>query len=396
MIERMNGENDLQFHKRVVLGKLVDKTVDEDYSELAELAFGEKSSSDHCRKMMYGSRYTIDLYERFFDELVEENGDEAVLGKIEMANIELRKERVKLQDVKSSYQKLIREQARHETTKEIIENTLRDVKLPTLHFERVDSNKNENTMLISLSDLHIGACIDNYWNKYDVDIAKERLEQYLGKITKVNSKEKCKRAVVYANGDIVSGIIHPTLVIASKHNLIEQVMLASEMVTQFLVALSGEFEEVGFCSVPGNHSRLSTKLDSPLTERADDLIEFYLKARLKDYKNINFGVAEKIDSTICLLSLYGKNYAIVHGDMDSEQKAESLQKFCEVDLYAICTGHKHHTRICDIRGIKVVQSGSLMGMDSFTLEHRIYGKPSQLLSICGDDGIECFYEVVFK
>ncbi len=397
MIERLPDENELDFHKRIVLGKLVDKTVDDDYSELAEKAYGEKSSSDHCRKMMYGSRYTIDLYERFFESLLEDNCEEEILDKIEMANIELKKERIKLQDQKTEYRRLIREQARRETTKDIVEEVMKNIDFPALKVETCERESQDSTMLISLSDLHIGACVDNHWNKYDIDIAKERLEQYLEKIIKVNSKEKCKKAIVYANGDIVSGIIHPDLRYSSKYNLIEQVQIASELITQFLTMISANFEEVGFCSVPGNHSRLTeNKANSPLKERADDWVEFYLRARLKELKNINFDVAEKIDSTICLLSLHGKNFAVVHGDMDSEQKTEALQKFCGVDLYGVLTGHMHHMNVKDVRNIKIIQSGSLMGQDSFTVSNRIFGKPSQLISICNEGGIECFYEVTFE
>lgn len=396
MDKRRIEENELDYHKRIIYGKLVDKTVDDDYAELAELAYGERSSSDHCRKMMYGSRYTLELVDRYLEGLIEENSDAEILSKIELANISLKKERVRTQEQRAAYQRLIREQAKHETTKDIIKSTMQELDLPRLIFTRVPKEAIDTTMLVSLSDLHIGATIDNSWNKYDVDIAAERLEDYFAEIVKINSKEKCKDVTVYANGDIVSGIIHPNLVISSKENLIQQVMIASELISQFLTALSSEFEEVNFCSVPGNHSRLSTKLDSPLSERADDLVEFYLKARLQGLDNIHFDKGEKIDSTIHLINIRGKEMAVVHGDMDSESKAEALQKFCGTELYAILTGHMHHLRISDTRGIKIVQSGSLMGCDDFTVEKRIYGRPTQLITICNDDGFECFYNVEFK
>ena len=39
MIEKRNDETPLDFHKRIIYGKLIDKTLsDIDYSELAELA----------------------------------------------------------------------------------------------------------------------------------------------------------------------------------------------------------------------------------------------------------------------------------------------------------------------------------------------------------------------
>ena len=59
---RQQGETDLQFHKRLIYGKLVDKTLaDNDYSELSELAYGQPYSSDVARRMMYGSCRTLQL-----------------------------------------------------------------------------------------------------------------------------------------------------------------------------------------------------------------------------------------------------------------------------------------------------------------------------------------------
>ena len=132
--------------------------------------------------------------------------------------------------------------ARYETTKEIIQDATKNVQFPALAFREPPWYENEKTMLISLSDLHIGATIDNYWNKYDTDIAADRLEEYFEQIVKINKKEKCSSAVVYANGDIVSGIIHQALIVSSKENLIQQVMIASELISQFLDSLTSYFD----------------------------------------------------------------------------------------------------------------------------------------------------------
>lgn len=398
-LKRQPNERETDYQRRIVTGKLIDKSLaDEDYGDLSELVYGERHHSDHCRKLFTGVRKYIEAEERDlaagFAKL-DTLDDPEILDKIEQANILLKKERIRTQEQRAAYLKLIREQAKHETTKDIIESTMKQMEFPKLNLERVEHETKDTVMLISLSDLHIGATIDNHWNKYNTEIAGERLEQYFDKIVEVNKKEKCRTATVYANGDIVSGIIHPNLVISSKENLIQQITIASELISQFLVALSGEFEHIDFCSVPGNHSRLSTKLDSPLYERADDLIEFYLQARLKDVENISFDAGNKIDPTICVLTLSGKNFAVVHGDMDSDNKVEALQRFCGVELYGVLTAHMHHLRIQDVRGIKVLQSGSLMGCDDFTVEKRIYGCPSQLLTIFGD-GVECVYNVEFK
>lgn len=62
MIERNQGESQFDYHKRLIYGKLVDKTLaDIDYAELSEPVYGTAWSSEATRKAMYGSLKTLQL-----------------------------------------------------------------------------------------------------------------------------------------------------------------------------------------------------------------------------------------------------------------------------------------------------------------------------------------------
>ena len=64
-LSRRSGESELDFQRRIVYGKLVDKTLsDYDYSELAELIYGQTYSSDFARRLMYGSLRTLEAMDR--------------------------------------------------------------------------------------------------------------------------------------------------------------------------------------------------------------------------------------------------------------------------------------------------------------------------------------------
>ena len=63
-IAKQDNESRLDHHKRIVYGKLVDKTLsDVDYAELSEVVYGQQFSSDVARRMFYGSKRTLDLIE---------------------------------------------------------------------------------------------------------------------------------------------------------------------------------------------------------------------------------------------------------------------------------------------------------------------------------------------
>ena len=56
----------------IVIGKLVDRTIDDDYAELSERLFGEGNcfNSSEVRKRMYGMKAIIDAIEREGEEAI--------------------------------------------------------------------------------------------------------------------------------------------------------------------------------------------------------------------------------------------------------------------------------------------------------------------------------------
>ena len=97
-ITKRPEESSIDYHKRLVYGKMVDKTLaDVDYSELAPLLYGQEYAGDNARKMMYGSLRTLQLMDEDAQHrCVAENGD--ALSELEMKKIELQKERQKFFD----------------------------------------------------------------------------------------------------------------------------------------------------------------------------------------------------------------------------------------------------------------------------------------------------------
>ena len=131
-------------------------------------------------------------------------------------------------------------------------------------------------------------------------------------------------------------------------------------------------------------------------ERLDDLVEWYLKARLQNFKNIVFDNYEKIDDTMYLVNIRGKDYLGVHGDYDgSASKVQSLQTMAQRPVYAILSGHLHHNKIDNVQGVKTVMAGSFLGMDDYCVGKRIYGSQQQLVCVCTYTGIKAYYDIDF-
>ena len=392
-LDRRENESSLQYHKRLIDGKLVDKTLaDVDYSELAEFVYGQPYSSDVARRMMYGSKKTLDLLD---EEAVRTTGQE-MSTELDMRMLELQKERQKFFDQRMAYTKMIRERAREEELNEIIRDCVASGNLPTLCFEQpaVRAVK-ENTILVSLNDLHYGADFNNAWCRYNSSICAKMMEHYLSEILSIAETHGSEDCVVWGAGDFISGNIHRSIQVSNKEDVISQVMGVSELIAEFLAGLSRNFRTVRFMSVAGNHSRIEPNKDNAITtERLDNLVEWYLVARLQNFENIIINDEHRLDPTISLFQIRGKNYCLVHGDFDgTPSKMQALQQMMSVPLYAVLCGHLHHNRTDSVQGVRQIMAGSFQGMDSFCVEKRIVGIPEQMVCICDESGIVCHYDI---
>lgn len=378
----------------IVIGKLVDHTVDDDYAELSERLFGEGNcfNSSEVRKRMYGMKAIIEAIERENEASVLATD---MLSEFDRKKIELQIERQKFFDQRNAFNKLVRERSRQEELNEILFQAVRSGNLPRLDYEYHEIVPSDNDLLVSLNDIHYGATVDNYWNTYNSDICRAMMRRYLDRIIQIAHTHGSENCIVWANGDEISGNIHKSIAVTNKENVIEQVKGVSELIAEFIAELSRHFATVTFVSVAGNHSRIDPNKDNALvSERLDDLIEWYLSARLQNFDNVIIGGGDKVDETMYLIDVRGKTYCGVHGDFDgSASKVQALQTMARKPLYAVLSGHLHHCRMDDVQGVKTIMAGSFLGMDDYCVQKRIYGRPEQMVCVCDESGVRCSYNV---
>ena len=122
---------------------------------------------------------------------------------------------------------------------------------------------------------------------------------------------------------------------------------------------------------------------------------WYIEGSLRHISNVNVN-KEKIDSTIADVTIRDKIYVLLHGDYDSYSKsgAATLVLMLGYKPYALVFGHMHQCGVDDASGIKLIRSGSLGGSgDEYTVEKRLYGKPSQMVCVCSDTGAKAYYPI---
>lgn len=312
--------------------------------------------------------------------------------------LEIQKERQKLRDERTQYGKYIRDESRFEQRLDEMEKLISEQGKEKYSFP-VDilpvDYESKKEMLVLLSDWHIGLEFKNEFGYFNLEEAKARLNDLADAIYVKKTLHHCDICNVAVMGDMISGLIKPGILVANRESTMQQVMIASEMLADFLATLCAYFGEVNFVSVAGNHSRMEASKDKAIKDdRLDDVIAWYVKAALKHLPN--FKPRDEVDNTVTELGICGQLYYFAHGDHDEiSQAGISKLAFLLGEIpYAVCVGHKHYPMMTEVNGVKVVQNGCLCGSgDDHTIEMRLSGKASQTILICDEDGIDAYYPV---
>lgn len=381
--------------KKIVEDKLINKTEYRTYEELSEILFGEGNcfNESEVRKRMYGMKRMIELHDKY-EKTPAQNND---VIEIQLAKRELEAAKVQFRDERAAWNRQNTIDARVNQKLDYLETVLKEsgeriyISSPV----EVCVGSSDNDLLVILSDLHIGAAFSSEWGEYNSDIATRRLNQYIREIVKIAERHNSENCFVSIQGDLISGNIHKSIQVTNRENVIDQIKIAANLITDFCFELSNYFKKVTITNVSGNHSRIDKKEDALHSERLDDLIGWIVKNSLSHINKITFK-ENNLDIGIASIDIRGKEYIAVHGDYDS-YSSSGVSNLCMMIHripYAILYGHLHHCSVDEVNGVKMVRGGSLAGSgDAFTIEKRLSGKPSQMVCVCSSAGIEAYYPV---
>ena len=398
-LNRLPNETDYEYHKRLIYGKMEDKSLFEvDYSTLSELVYGEQYSNDFARKMIYGSYRTLKKEEQ--DPPVETER-----GVADSKMVEIRKEQRKLFDQRREYMKLVSEEGRREHLEDMLiaaadnlSNTVGCMYGGYDHKKRLLHSVDDTEAVLVLSDWHYGMIADNIWNSYNTEVCKERVKSVIKDTVNRVILHGCSRLHVVVLGDLIHGAIHVGARVASEELVCEQIMNAAEILAQSIEELSNYVQEVVVYVTYGNHARtVQKKDDSTHRDNMERIIPWWLAQRLKDYDCIT--IMPESTNEFLLFNVCGREFCATHGDLDSVKAAPRLiaallHKRLGKDIDYILLGDKHHRESFEELGVTAMICGSLCGSDEYANTKRLYSTPEQtLLIVSSDVGVDAQYHL---
>lgn len=391
ILEKKENESVEAYQVRLTL--LKQDGYDIDWSEIKEL-LGSDKNPDSIRKESYG----IKIYDKYINQKKIDNVSCETLEEINEKLLEIKKEKIKLRDERNFVNNKIRQIAKKESFIECIKDDINNLSYskPMINFNFNEDNRlYKNHAILMLSDWHVGITVDNYLNKYNLDICKQRLNNLCKKTISYCKDNNVE--ILYLNflGDLISGEIHDILRIQNQFNLSEQLITTSELCSQIIYELSKHVKLIKIAMVEGNHDR--SVQDKKATLDGDTylyIIKEFVKLRIKDLNNVLF-LENTYDEELITLNIEGWKFACLHGHNINRSKVSNQINNLLNDMFDyILLGHFHQGEEHLQYKTKVITNGSLVGSDTYSKKLKLHTYPMQkLLMVNKECGVYCTYDI---
>lgn len=385
-----NVMQDFEKELSMCLAKL-NKEIDKDWIEIVE-ELGLNIHYDSLRRMAYGyKKYHEYIQTKGLDSISDE-----MKNKLTENMLKIKSERVKLSDERALLNRQIREKTRFDSMLDLAKEISKDFNMekPLLSKEPILKSGEKEAVLL-LSDLHIGIVNDNHWNKYDTEEMYRRVSFLRTRVTQIAMDTDIKKIHVCLLGDVVSGIIHSTIRLENREDIVKQCLIASEVISELLSHLATLFEVDFYMSV-GNHGRVSSnKSDSLDKENFEYFIKEMITLRCSNVEGLRV-VDNSIDDEIISFKVFDKTLVCSHGDKFgnlSNYIPKITSMMGQVPDY-VCIGHLHNHMESSYGKTELIVNPSFSGVDTYAKNLGLVGRPSQKMLIFSEEyGKESTYQI---
>lgn len=389
MFDRLPNENEEQFLWRI--GQAKDSgTLDMDWNEIADVLNKEFRDDESEYRSESAYRKAYQGAKRFYEAGVFSQYDkDSYIAELRNVKHEIRQEKQKLFDERTSLNRILREQGRVDSMFETVKRAVEEFVPPKYECTTPNYIDSDNDLIIHLTDIHCGVNIQSPFNTFNSEVLKQRLTNYYYEIEKIRELYNAQNAYVILGGDLIHGLIHVNSRIEAKENVVEQIMLVSDLIGDFIYDLSKIFERVEVHTTAGNHSRsIPNKDEAVHGEDFDLLIPFVCKKSLKNIDNVEF-VDNYLDCDIATFQVRGHMVYATHGDKDTPKNVvyhmTQFARKAGLKLPDICyLGHRHTNGLTTVDDVKVIESGCVDGMDTYAIEKRLTGTPEQTVVVVSE------------
>jgi len=399
-LEIREGETPLEHHKRLVFGKLLDKSLsDQDYTELSKYVYNQELSSDVCRREMYGSKYTLKLMEQNTLKAEPKSHLSEIREKVGELDIIKRQIQLEKSELKKMKNEIVKSISVSDDLKQYMDDINFQVSIPEYCSIPIDEIS-QYEMILHITDFHIGYVInDCKGNYYSFEIANQRIDKLISECYKYIEMYNIKKIYLVNTGDVIEHIsMRANQSQFCEFNQSKQINKAIEIIYRLMVALC-KFCDVEYDSIYGNHDRMNGDKKANLDgDNAEVIIREQLGKYVEISKNARAKVIDRKSTDKEIIKVInGVNCKFVHGEDKSNDGRQFIKSEISMDnqFYTLLfKGHLHNFKLeSENNGRYIISTGCLSGYNDYSVNFGCTSLPSQTIVIVAEGKVELIKDV---
>lgn len=388
ILKKRMDESEYAYIKRIVYGKLVDKTLsDIDFAELSESVFGEGNTynSSEVRKRFYGIKKIIEVIDA---EQINDITDDKKIKELDLKILELEKERKRIQTTKLELNKMLREKSRED---DIVEQ-LRDI-IPTINnpvFKPIQVSKRHKEYVLSFGDIHYDKFFESVNNSYSIEEVNRRFQVLMNEMINIIEEQNISKLTIVNCGDSLEGILRISALKTLRVGLLESVVQFSRFMAEWLNTLS-QYVYIDYIHVPtANHTeiRMFNQKARETDENLERVIVNYIHDLLRTNERVNVRITTEDNKNYVDFNILEYNFIALHGDgiKNIKNSIKDLSMLHRKFYDYVIMGHYHsgmETTVFEgeTNNMEVLVTPSIVGSDTYSDSLMVGSKSSAKLYV---------------
>lgn len=315
---------------------------------------------------------------------------------LQESNQDFKRLAIKWRDINTYNNKTFREYARsinalEQLNIDLLDNIsyLKPRIITNVDYSDIVKTYNSDVLVVQLSDLHFSEVVNEQFDRFDFTVLSKRLKKFANIIKEQYRLYNYRKIFIAITGDLINNDVIPSKLLNNSCNKAKAILLAVDILEQFILDIKSECKEIVIAFTAGNESRLDLDYnsDSSLITNNCDFIVFNILEKLLSDTGIKFikGFANEL-----IVNINGNNILLTHGVIfakgDIEKSvAELIGKYSirGINIRYVIFGHIHCQRNSSMFG----RSGGIVGGNAFSDKTlNLMSRASQNMYVVSTDG----------
>lgn len=326
-LKKLQGENEEQYLWRI--GQLIDSGKIESWQSINHILNSELGIDEDQWRAESTFRKKYQAAKKFYDNVfsIQNCESDDYIKELDVKRREIEKERQKLYATKTEYTRAIRQQSRFELFYENIKDAIQTMEPPD--FQPIEcSEDNETCHVLTLADIHAGACFSTQHGCYSLSECQRRFAYLASRMREYIKQNHVDHLKVVCLGDCIQGILRLSDLTLNESTVVYATVFVAREIANLLNYLS-QYCYIGYYHVPTSNHSQNRHLSSKASELAGEDVEFIIGNYIQDVLctnervsvNLNFG------EEYIVIPILNKMAIAMHGHQFSSPK-NALKDIC--------------------------------------------------------------------